>query len=175
MRDYQLLRSTKEQNIVMAHLANKQSLKNLELNSRILRLVQEKEARIEINIGADLKRATYGKPQDFHGGDHERLHYQTRITVWSSAATRYTVQHRRCKVTARQAKSISRYTRGDQRRERELQAARPSLLHVDMVQRGGRTDAEPVCTSTSFHKRKNTSIQYRCLKATTTVERANRL
>jgi hypothetical protein len=58
MRDYQLLRSTKEQNIVLAHLANKQSLENLELNSRILRLVKEKESGMETNIGADLKRAT---------------------------------------------------------------------------------------------------------------------
>jgi hypothetical protein len=54
----QLLRSTKERNIVLAHLAHKQSLENLELNSRILRLVQAKESRMETNIGADLKRAT---------------------------------------------------------------------------------------------------------------------
>jgi hypothetical protein len=58
MKDYQLLRSTKEPNIVLAHLANRQSLGNLELNSRILHLIQEKEARIETNVGADLKKAT---------------------------------------------------------------------------------------------------------------------
>ncbi len=48
-RDYHLLRSTKERNIVLAHL---------NLNSRLLRMVQEKESRMETNIGADLKRAT---------------------------------------------------------------------------------------------------------------------
>jgi hypothetical protein len=57
-RDYQLLRFTKERNIVLAHLAHKQSLENLELNSMIITLVQEKESRMESNIGADLKRAT---------------------------------------------------------------------------------------------------------------------
>ncbi len=57
-RDYHLLRSTKERNIVLAHLAHKQSLENLDLNSRLLRMVQEKESRMETNIGADLKRAT---------------------------------------------------------------------------------------------------------------------
>ncbi len=56
--DYQLLRSTKERNIKLAPLANKQSLENLELNSRILPLVKEKEVRMETNVGADLKRAT---------------------------------------------------------------------------------------------------------------------
>jgi hypothetical protein len=58
-RDYHLLRSTKERNIVLAHLAHKQSLENLDLNSRLLRMVQEKESRMdETNIGADPKRAT---------------------------------------------------------------------------------------------------------------------
>jgi hypothetical protein len=57
-RDYHLLRSTKERNIVLAHLAHKQSLENLDLNSRLLRMVQEKESRMETIIGADLKRAT---------------------------------------------------------------------------------------------------------------------
>ncbi len=58
-RDYQLLRSTKEQSIVLAHLANKQSLENLELNSRLLRPQKSND-----------------KPQDLHGSDHKRLHYQ---------------------------------------------------------------------------------------------------
>jgi hypothetical protein len=57
-RDYHLLRSTKERNIVLAHLAHKQSLENLDLNSRLLRMVQEKESRMEANIGAEVKRAT---------------------------------------------------------------------------------------------------------------------
>jgi hypothetical protein len=57
-RDYHLLRSTKERNIVLAHLAHKQSLENLDLNSRLLRMIEEKESRMETNIGADLKKAT---------------------------------------------------------------------------------------------------------------------
>jgi hypothetical protein len=56
-RDYHLLRSTKERNIVPAHLAHKQSLENLDLNSRLLRMIQEKESRMETNIGAGLKKA----------------------------------------------------------------------------------------------------------------------
>jgi hypothetical protein len=57
-RDYHLLRSTKERNIVLAHLAHKKSLENLDLNARLLQMVQEKESRMETNIGADLKKAT---------------------------------------------------------------------------------------------------------------------
>jgi hypothetical protein len=76
-RDYHLLRSTKERNIVLAHLAHKQSLENLDLNSRLLRMVQEKESRMETNIGADLKKAAHRQPQDLHGHDHKRLCHQT--------------------------------------------------------------------------------------------------
>ncbi len=42
-RDYQLLRSTKEQNIVMTQLANTQAIENLELNSRILTMTEAQE------------------------------------------------------------------------------------------------------------------------------------
>jgi hypothetical protein len=58
-RDYHLLRSTKERNTVLAHLAHKQSLENLDRNSiSLLRMVQQKESRMETNISADLKKAT---------------------------------------------------------------------------------------------------------------------
>jgi hypothetical protein len=40
-RDYQLLCTAREQNIVLAHLAHKQSLENLELNKRILELLRQ--------------------------------------------------------------------------------------------------------------------------------------
>ena len=43
---------------MLAHLAHKQSLENLDLNSRLLRMIEEKKSRMETNIGADLKRAT---------------------------------------------------------------------------------------------------------------------
>ena len=57
-RDYQLLRSTKEKNIVLAQLANKQAIENLVLNSRILKMAQEKDIQVRSTIGADLKAAT---------------------------------------------------------------------------------------------------------------------
>jgi hypothetical protein len=57
-RDYQLLRSTKEKNIVLAQLTNAQAIENLVLNSRILKMAHEKEVQVRSTIGADLKQAT---------------------------------------------------------------------------------------------------------------------
>jgi hypothetical protein len=57
-RDYQLLRATKEKNIVLAQLTNAQAIENLVLNSRILKMAQEKEVQVRSTIGADLKAAT---------------------------------------------------------------------------------------------------------------------
>jgi hypothetical protein len=57
-RDYQLLRATKEKSIVLARLTNAQAIENLVLNSRILKMAQEKEVQVRSTIGADLKAAT---------------------------------------------------------------------------------------------------------------------
>ncbi len=57
-RDYQLLCTAKEQSIVLAHLAHKQSLKNLELNKRILELHQQQETMVETTIESEVKKAT---------------------------------------------------------------------------------------------------------------------
>jgi hypothetical protein len=68
-RDYHLLRSTKERNIVLVHLAHKQSLKNLDLNSRLLRMVQEKG----FSHGDQHWRRSqksHHQPQGLHGHDH---------------------------------------------------------------------------------------------------------
>jgi hypothetical protein len=57
-RDYQLLRTTKEKNIVLAQLVNTQAIENLELNSRILKMAQAQEIQVRSTIGAELKLAT---------------------------------------------------------------------------------------------------------------------
>ncbi len=57
-RDYQLLCTSREQNIVLAHLANKQSLENLELNKRILDLHRQQEVMVETTIGKEVQKAT---------------------------------------------------------------------------------------------------------------------
>jgi hypothetical protein len=56
--DYQLLSATKEKNIYLAKLAGSQAIENLVLNSRILKLAQDKEIQVRSTIGADLKSAT---------------------------------------------------------------------------------------------------------------------
>ncbi len=57
-RDYQLLRATKEKNIILAQLTNAQAIENLVLKSRILKLAQDKEVQVRSTIGADLQAAT---------------------------------------------------------------------------------------------------------------------
>jgi hypothetical protein len=57
-RDYQLLRTTKEQNILLAQLVNAQAIENLALNARVLTMVGAKETEIKSTAGAELKRAT---------------------------------------------------------------------------------------------------------------------
>jgi len=57
-RDYQMLRVAKEKSIVLAQLTNAQAIENLVLNSRILKMVQDKETQVRTTVGADLKAAT---------------------------------------------------------------------------------------------------------------------
>ena len=57
-RDYQLLRTTKEQNILLAQLVNAQAIENLALNARVLTMVGARETEIKSTAGAELKRAT---------------------------------------------------------------------------------------------------------------------
>ena len=63
--DYQLLRSTKEKNIiVLAQLANKQAIENLVLNSRILKMAQEKDIQVRDRIKdamATITESTIGR------------------------------------------------------------------------------------------------------------------
>ncbi len=58
LRDHQVLRATKEKNIVLAQLTNPQAIENLVLNSSILKMAQDKEMQVRSTIGADLKAAT---------------------------------------------------------------------------------------------------------------------
>ena len=53
-----MLRVAKERSIVLAQLTNAQAIKNLVLNSRILKMVQDKETQVRTTVGADLKAAT---------------------------------------------------------------------------------------------------------------------
>ncbi len=57
-RNYRLLRVTREKNIVLAQLTNAQAIENLVVNSRILKMAQDKEVQVRSTIGADLKAAT---------------------------------------------------------------------------------------------------------------------
>ncbi len=50
--------TAREQNIVLAHLAHKQSLENLELNKRILDLLRQQEIMVETAIGKEVQKAT---------------------------------------------------------------------------------------------------------------------
>ena len=57
LHDYQLLRATKEKNILLAQLTNSQAIENLVLNSRILKLTEEKETQVKATVGRDLRLA----------------------------------------------------------------------------------------------------------------------
>jgi hypothetical protein len=51
------LRATKEKNILLAQLTNSQAIENLVLNSRILKLIEEKETQVKATVGRDLRLA----------------------------------------------------------------------------------------------------------------------
>jgi hypothetical protein len=99
-RGYQLLRATKEKNIVLAQLTNTQAIENLVLNSRILKMTQEKEIQIKSTVGTDLKQATDRYKETMMTitqGCIARLESQYEEVL---QATHHPVRHRRRDATA---------------------------------------------------------------------------
>ncbi len=47
----------KNKNIILAQLTNAQAIENLVLNSRILKMTEEKETQIKSTVGKDLRQA----------------------------------------------------------------------------------------------------------------------
>ncbi len=83
--NHQLLCTSREQNIVLANLAHKQSLENLELNRRILDLHRQQEIMVETTIGKEVQKATDRIKTTMELITKERLPCQVRLPVWASA------------------------------------------------------------------------------------------